>query len=205
MDNFFITYIASWSLACLIALGLYLRTPNQFYISRRDYWQFLSQPWKLTSFGIAATGMVVVGPYTTDPTWDYIDAGFMSVLTFATAPWVMGVFYKLLKGQVSIKQAYVAACAWLFSASWSYDIYILWRDGHYPNTWLPNIFAASVLYISAGLLWNLEWIPHRGTIFGFMREDWPAPQSQSGFGKLAWFALPFMLIAAGSVLYFLIP
>lgn len=203
MDSFYIAYIATYLLACLVALWLYWKDPVQFYISRKTYWRFVSEPWKLISFGIAATGMVVVGPYTVDPTWDYIDAGFMSVFTYATAPWVMGVLYRLVRGRESLKQAFVAACAWLFSASWSYDLYILWRDGDYPATWLPNIFAASVLYVSAGLLWNLEWAPGRGVIFGFMREDWPAPLPQSGFRKLAWFALPFMAIAAASVLYFL--
>jgi hypothetical protein len=56
----------------------------------------------------------------------------------------------------------VALCLWLFSASWSYDLYLLLRDGSYPVTWLANLFASSLLYLSAGLFWNLHWTARTG-------------------------------------------
>ena len=71
---------------------------------------------------------------------------------------------------------YVSVCVWMFSASWSYDGYLVLRDGAYPFTWLPNIFASSVLYLSAGLFWNLQWREGRGVHFrsddrvGFIRD-----------------------------------
>ena len=129
----------------------------------------------------------------------------MSALTFATAPWAVGVMYQAIRGRAQVKEVYVAACAWMFSASWSYDLYLVLRDGDYPWTWLPNIFASSVLYASAGLMWNLEWQAGRGVIFAFMRKDWPSPAADSRFWRLAGFALPFMLLALAAVLYFFVP
>lgn len=56
----------------------------------------------------------------------------------------------------------------MFSASWSYDLYMYFKLGEYPITWLANIAASSVLYICAGLMWSLDNVPKRGIIFGFM-------------------------------------
>ncbi len=129
LEPFFKIYIASWSCACLIALSLYLRKPADFTISRRSYWHFLAEPWKLVTF-VAGTALItLVAPYTGDPTWDYVDGFFMSFLCFATAPWVVGVLYGLLRSKVRWVEGYVAVCTWLFSASRSYDIYLVWRDG----------------------------------------------------------------------------
>jgi len=98
----------------------------------------------------------------------------------------------------------VAICIWMFSASWSYDLYLILRDGAYPDTWFPNIFASSVLYVSAGLLWNLEWKEGRGVIFGFMEPSWPEVADNRVFRKIVWFALPFMALAAAMIIAFLI-
>ena len=176
-----------------------------YTFATREYFRFLGVSWKLVTFAIAGIAMTVVAPYTVDPTWDYYDAAFMSVLTFLTAPWSTGTLYLALRGRTGFKQAYVAACLWMFSASWSYDLYILLRDGEYPNAWLPNIPAASVLYFSAGLLWNLDWRMGRGATFSFQEPDWPRAAPAAEFGRLLWIALPFMTIAAASVFYFLLP
>ena len=197
--------MASWSGACLIALVIYLNDIRAFAISHGGYWRFLAEPWKLITFALAASGTILVAPYTGDPTWDYVDAFFMCVLAFATAPWAVGVLYLVSRRDLPLKQDYVAACLWMFSASWSYDLYILLRDGFYPPTWWPNIFLSSLLYACAGLLWNLEWRPGRGVIFAFMREGWPSPAGHSRFTKIVWIALPFMLIAAMAILYFVLP
>lgn len=146
--------------------------------------------------------MTVIAPYTGDPTWDYFDALFMSLLTYFTAPWAIGVIYKAAKKELPIKQAYVALCVWMFSASWSYDLYLLIRDGFYPTTWFYNIPASSVLYISAGLFWNLDWIKGKGVIFSFMDSDWPVPSLHTVFPKIVLFALPFMVLVTFLILYF---
>jgi hypothetical protein len=128
----------------------------------------------------------------------------MSVLTFATAPWAVGILYLAIRRKVEILQVYVAICIWMFSASWSYDLYLVLRDGAYPITWLPNIFASSVLYVSSGLLWNLEWKEERGVVFGFMEPGWPEVTDTRMFRRIMWFALPFMVLAAAMIAAFLI-
>jgi hypothetical protein len=76
----------------------------------------------------------------------------MSALTFATAPWSVGVLYLAARGQAPRWKAFVAVCCWLFSASWSYDLYLVLRDGYYPLAWWSNLVLSSCLYASAGLL-----------------------------------------------------
>lgn len=202
MNIFFSIYITFWASACLIAAALYIKDKKSYSFSHSHYWHFLFKRWKVITFLIAATGMTVVAPYTGDPTWDYFDAMFMSFFAFFTAPWVVGAIYKVAKRELPLKQAFVAVCIWMFSASWSYDLYLLIRDGFYPFTWLANIFASSVLYISAGLLWNLDWKKEKGVIFSFMENDWPIPSSHPVFPKIFWFALPFMALVTFIILIF---
>jgi hypothetical protein len=200
--SFFSVYVACWVSLCLFAVVLYIKDRNAYSISRQNYWRFLFIRWKVITFLIASTGMTVIAPYTGDPTWDYFDAAFMSVLTFLTAPWSVGTIYKMVKKELPLKQGFVAACLWMFSASWSYDLYILIRDGAYPMTWFANIFASSALYFMAGLLWNLEYRPKRGVIFSFMEADWPTPMPDSDFSKVFWFALPMIVMVAALILVF---
>ncbi len=196
MTSFFYYYIATWATACVIAIVLMAQNHNSIILFQKDYWSFLKIKWKLTTFLIATSAFIILAPYTGDPTWDYYDAAFMSILTFITAPWSVGTLFRFTKKQDKLKIAYIAVCVWMFSASWSYDIYLVFRDGEYPNTWLPNIFASGVLYVSAGLFWNLEYREGRGVIFGFMENDWPKADSSVNFNKILFYALPFMIIAA---------
>ncbi|MDR3054906.1 MAG: hypothetical protein LBU53_05825 [Zoogloeaceae bacterium] len=202
MSDFFVHYLLAWSAACLLALGIFIVRFKTWDITQRRYWQFMAQPWKIVTFSIAAGGLMVIAPYTGDMTWDYYDAAFMSALTFTTAPWAVGVLYKATQRQRSLLAVYVALCAWMFSASWSYDLYLLLRDGAYPATWDVNIAASSVLYLAAGLLWNLEYDKDKGVVFAFMRQNWFAPQAKTGFAKIFLYALPFMLIASVAILSF---
>ena len=163
-------------------------------------------PWKVATFLIALAWMVAVAPYSGDPTWDHFDSFFMSVLTFAGAPWAVGALFRWFKGKSKKprRQAYVALCVWLFTVSWSYDLYILIRDGSYPAEWLANMVASSTLYIPAGLLWNLTWVEGKGVSFAFMEEDWPrAPEKHPAFSKVFWYAALLIFFVAGLLLYFL--
>lgn len=205
LEPFFIGYMAAWGTMCAAAILLYARSPRSFSFSSKAYAKFLFVPWKVATFVVATIALTVVAPYTGDPTWDYVDALFMSVFCFLGAPWVVGTLYLAARGRTRPVEAYVAFCIWMFSASWSYDAYILWRDGMYPNTWLPNIFASSVLYLSAGLLWSLDWRPGRGVTFSFLEPGWPAVPPTEAFGRVFWYAAPFMAIAALSILYFVLP
>lgn len=202
MSVFHTIYIICWSIAFLIAIGILLFRFNDFELSKTAYWCFLFQPWKIITFLIAGTGLVFIAPYTGDVTWDYYDASIMAILTFLTAPWAIGLLYKVIHRERPIWQSYVAICLWLFSASWCYDLYLILRDGYYPNTWLANIFASSVLYVSAGFLWSLEYKKGRGVIFAFMDKDWPNLANATSFKRVILFASPFMLIATVAILSF---
>lgn len=203
MDSFFWYYISAWATACFIALAMMILDRQHLVLFQGSYWRFLLQGWKTSTFLVAMTGMVVIAPYTGDYTWDYYDAAFMSILTFTTAPWVVGVIYRLLQRRSSIKQVYIAVCLAMFSASWSYDLYLLLRDGVYPVTWYSNIFASLFLYICGGLMWNLELKPGRGVIFGFMEPEWPAVYDTRFLSRVFWYALPFMMIAGALIINFL--
>jgi len=185
------------------AVLIYFQKPGAYAISHRAYWRFVFVRWKVATFVIAAAGLTVIAPYTGDPTWDYCDALVMSVLTFLTAPWVVGVMYRAVRRSIGLPQVYVAFCTWMFTTSWFYDTYILMRDGNYPQTWLPNIFASSALYVFGGLLWNLDWVPERGTVFAFMEEDWPPPEIRPVFHRVIWFGLIFMILVALMMLPFI--
>jgi hypothetical protein len=204
LEPFFKVYIGAWSVACVAALILYLRRPRAFAISSREYWRFLAEPWKVATFVAGAALITLVAPYTGDPTWDYIDGAFMSILCFTTAPWVVATLYFAARGTARVDELCVAVCAWLFSASWSYDLYLVLRDGRYPETWFANLFASSVIYICAGLFWNLEYRAGRGVIFSFMREGWPARAHNAPVWRFALYGLIFALPAIAAVLMFLL-
>lgn len=202
MSYFFYLYISFWGLACLFAIFLYILNRESFSNTYQGYSHFLFRPWKVVIFIIATVGLTLIAPYTGDPTWDYVDALFMSILTYLTAPWAIGVIYKYIRGELPLKYAYVAFCTWLFSASWSYDLYLIIRDGYYPETWFSNIFASSALYILAGLLWNLDWRKGRGVIFSFMLDNWPSSSIPITFQKVLLFALPIMLLVTLLIFFF---
>lgn len=195
-------YIVCWIVACIAALFILIKNRKSFGLCKMEYWQFLLKPWRLMTFVVATSGLIVIAPYTGDPTWDYFDAFFMSVLTYFTAPWAIGVLYNVLKGKLKPSQAFVAFCLWMFSASWSYDLYLILRDGKYPVTWSSNIFASSVLYISAGLFWSLDWIQGRGVTFAFIENNWPYCTSMRAFSKIVPYMLPFMILVSFLILYY---
>ena len=203
MNQIYPMYIGLWSTSCLVAVLVYLRYRDTFVISQRAYWRFLFVRWKVVTFAIAAIGITLIAPYTGDPTWDYCDAMVMAILTFFTAPWVVGVMYKTATRAIPLRETYVAFCAWMFTTSWFYDTYILLRDGDYPQTWLANIFASTALYVFGGLLWNLDWIPERGTVFAFMEKDWPSQEIRPVFSRIIWFGLVFMILVTLMMLPFL--
>jgi len=172
-----------------------VRERNRLTLFRASYRQFLQSRWKLWTFAIAALAMVVMAPYTGDPTWDYVDAAFMAILTFLTAPWAVGTLYLALQRQAEPAHVYIAVCVWMFSASWAYDVYILIKFGFYPPTWLPNIVLSSILYFAAK--------DGRGVIFGFMEPGWPNPEYDLGFRQVFWFASPIMILVTMMIAPFL--
>lgn len=202
MGIVFSLYTVLWMLACVLALVVYLKDRRSFAFSHGDYWRLLFMPWKIATFLIAAAAMVIMAPYTGDPTWDAFDAGFMSLMTFLGAPWAIGSLYRLATGRLPPKQGFVIFTVWMFTVSWSYDLYIFLRDGRYPLTWFSNIFASSFLYVTAGILWNLDWKEGKGVILSFREATWPYPAASAAFCRIICFALPLMALVAAMILYF---
>lgn len=202
MEPLFQVYIICWVTTCLAALFLFFRERETISFAKAEYWQFIFKPWRLITYTIAALCMMIIAPHTGDPTWDYFDAFFMSTLTYLTSPWAMGVIYNAGRRKLKLSHVFIAICIWMFSASWSYDVYLVLRDGSYPITWFSNIFASSVLYISAGLFWSLDWSHGRGVTFAFMENNWPYGISESHFSKILWYAFPFMALVSFLILYF---
>jgi hypothetical protein len=148
---------------------------------RRAYWQWLLRPWKLATFGVATAAVMVLASYSHDPAWDSIDAGMVSVFTFLTAPYAVATLYRRLRGVgATWDHAALSVCLWFLSTSWFPDLYLLWRDGHYPVTWYGNLIASSALYCGAGLFWSLDRSSRKGTTFAFTLLHWPTVRTSGG-------------------------
>jgi hypothetical protein len=195
-------YTGFWLVASILALVACVVWRHELSFFSRDYWRYLLTPWKPATFAIATVGMVWLGPRSADPTWDPYDASLMCALTYLTAPWAVGTLARGLRGRAEWRSMLVAGWMWLLSASWSYDIYMLLRTGSYSPAWLANLGASSILYVFAGLLWNLDWIPGRGTSFGFAHEAWPRGARARASQRALLAAIPVIIVVAALMLGF---
>ncbi len=195
-------YLPFWICLCVFAVYLAIRNRKEIAYFDSVYWRYLAVPWKLVTFVIALAAFNLAAPFSGDPSWDYTDSIFMSILTYTTAPWAIGVIYRCFLGKVSWVQLYVAMCTALFSFSWSYDLYLLFRDGAYTDLWLANLKLSALVYIAAGLMWNLIWKEDRGVIFGFMADDWLVEEENHQFSKVVLFVVPFVLFVGVLILAF---
>lgn len=196
-------YLCSWIVFCFVNFYFLIKNPSEFTLTSTPYLKFFLRPWKIVTFIVAMLGIILIAPYTGDPTWDYIDAALMSILTFVTAPWSIGTLYRGIKFKVVNKSEILAVCLWMFSASWSYDLYLLLRDGYYPYTWFSNIFASSILYVCAGLFWNLDWRMNRGVTFSFLEKNWFFIDKLFNFNRIVWVGLLFMILVFVIIISFL--
>jgi len=126
----------------------------------------------------------------------------MSLLAFVTAPWSLGLLYQVLVGRRPLRYLIVAVALCLFSSSWFYDGYLLWRDGYYTQRWAGNLRLSPIIYVAAGLLWNLEVKTGGGFRLSFTRPDWPSRPADERFGPLLLISIPLILIAAYVLLAF---
>ncbi|MBL8344432.1 MAG: hypothetical protein JNN03_03255 [Rubrivivax sp.] len=193
-------YVAAWTLAVVSALTHLWLKRREYAEAYLGYGAFLLAPWKVGFFALATALITWMAPYTTDPTWDRIDAPLMATLSFFSAAWVLGVLYRWRRTPPS--HLAVAAVLWMLSASWCYDGYLLFRDGMYPITWWSNIVASSILYIIVGLVWNLDVRPGRGATFAFMEPTWLLPPTPGATTRILLWASPFLLLGAASLAYF---
>ena len=188
-------YVAGWVAFCLLAVGILVDDRVQVRGELQRYWRFLTMPWKLAIFAPAFTFVTFAGRFTDDETWDGITGGGMSLLTFLTAPWCLGIVYQVLAGRRQPRYLVVAAGLLLFSSSWFYDGYLLLRDGSYTTRWWSNLMLSPIIYVAAGFLWNLEARGRFGVRLGFVRADWPARPADTRFLPLILVSIPLILIA----------
>lgn len=202
MPGFYTVYVALWAGFCLTALFILLADHKHLLPEWLLYLRFLLLPWKLCLFVPALLFVSFAGRFTNDETWDMVTGAGMSLLTFLTAPWSIGLFYQVVKRRRPWRYLVVATTLLLFSSSWFYDGYLLWRDGAYTVRWWSNLLLSPIIYIAAGLLWNLEATEHNSFDEGgqarlsFLRPDWPAPPRNPGFAELLPLAFLFVLVAA---------
>jgi hypothetical protein len=202
ISPFFVEYIAMWASFCLLAVLILLWDRKRLVPEWREYWRFLTVPWKLCLFVPAFFFVTFAGRLTDDETWDWVTGSGMAILTFLTAPWVVGLIYQVFAGRRPVRYLVVALALLLFSSSWFYDGYLLWRDGVYTPRWAGNLMLSPFIYVAAGLLWNLEAKESKGFHndsgfrLSFVRADWPKRPMDTRFGPLVFVSIPFILIAA---------
>jgi hypothetical protein len=193
-------YMAAWLFACGFAIGIVSKNPAG-YVFNRPYLSLIMQPWKVALFIPAFAFVTFAGQFSFDDTWDVVSGAGMSLLTFSTAPWAVGTIFKASQRSASRQKLTVAIIAMMFSSSWFYDGWLVIRDGHYPSTWLPNLLLSPILYLAAGLLWNLEVDEHGKASFSFFRSNWPEVSPHRASMMLLAKAAPFVAVAAFILLF----
>jgi len=202
ISPFFVGYIAIWTSFCLAAVLILVWDRKRLLPEWREYLRFLYVPWKLCLFAPAFLFVTIAGRYTNDESWDLVTGSGMSILTFLTAPWSIGLIYQVLIGRRPLRYLVVALALLLFSSCWFYDSYLLWRDHVYTPRWAGNLMLSPFIYLAAGMLWNLEakdsWDFRDRWDFrlSFVRADRPNRPVDTRFAPLILASIPFILIAA---------
>ena len=186
-------YFLAWVVSATVTFRFLFRHRQQLDLTPARYGKFLLQPWKVVTFLLAFAGVVYLSRYEDDPTWNYATIALKSVLIFATAPWSIATLYRATWNKVPNWFVLPALVVWMFAASWSYDLFLLIRHGFYPLTWAANILPSSFVYCAAGLYWNVDWNPQRGTHFAFSADDWPKSGGGFSFQKVLWVSFLFLL------------
>lgn len=92
-------YTISWIAFSVVVLAYALCRQPELSIAQERYRIFLGQKWKLATATIGTIGITAMGPFTHDPTRDFVTAPMMAITTFFTAPWVVGIIYRVLVGR----------------------------------------------------------------------------------------------------------
>lgn len=199
-------YILIWMSALSIALGV-VSWDKSIVVSCYKICKINAGIiWKFLTFITTTIILSAIAPIANDPTWDIPETIIMCTLTFMTAPWSVGVIYRAIIGyEKNWKEIYIATVLWLFSSSWSYDLYVWIWQWTYPVSWSWNLMISPILYLCAGMFWNLEWREWKWVIFAFREKQWfldSLPQGQ--FWKLFPYMLPFLVLGVaifGGFLY----
>ena len=196
IDNGLNVYFAVWVSALMLSLFYVYRNRATCSLVQKAYWKFLFEPWKLFTFTVATLFITVAAPYSGDSTWDLPDSIIISIFTYCFAAWSVAVFYRNLRSWKFNSDFWVALCLF-FIPCWTYDLYILLRDGMYPPTWYPNLYLSGGMTLIAGLFWNLYYRAGHGLTFAFTLKEWP-PAARTPFKKVFWpcFFLSLPIVAS---------
>lgn len=189
-------YLGAWLVAVIWAVVHLVRRRESLGPFRSDYVRFLSEPWKLATWLIAVVMLVVIAPHSGDPTWDTADSILVSITVYACAPYAVAAMVRKLGARVYDLEL-AAALVLFFVPCWTYDLYIVVRDGVYPPTWSSNLVLSGVIIGLAGAFWNLsaDADSDRGAHFAFQDEHWP-PAYRTRF----WTVLPMAMLLASPVI-----
>ena len=108
VSPFLIKYVAIWITFCLIAICILVWDRRRLAPEWREYLRFLCVPWKLWLFVPALLFVTFAGRYTNDETWNVVTGSGMAILTFLTAPWVIGLIYQVFVGRRPVRYLIVA-------------------------------------------------------------------------------------------------
>ena len=191
------TYFKSWVTIVLFTFVLSIFKKNQILLLSKKYFYFLFVKWKIIVFLLALFIVSGVGLLWLDPTWDLGISIIMSTLTYFTAPYSVGIFYRFIKWiERKNIELFLAIILTFFSASWFYDgynyLYLLW---FYPNTWFSNILYSIPVYLLWWIIWNLDYSKEKGAYLSFYNKKWTLePENKS--------IKPFLLyiVLSGSIL-----
>lgn len=158
----FRVYVLFYSLLLIIAGLLILKNRKRYHLFTPDYWCFIFTPAKLAIYLAGTLSLFLPVPYLNLHSWDYPIALFQPAITYLTAPWAVRAFYRSIKRRSPWDETFVACILLFFCGSWSVELYLLFRDAYYMPDWLFNIPIGIVCYITAGLVWNIEWSNKQG-------------------------------------------
>jgi len=138
-----------------------------------SYLDFLCTRWRLATGVYAIAALTIIGEYAGDPTWNITTSLLMGAMTYATAPYSIGVAIRTWKFPEKVGAVDVLLAAWSFVMS--VDVAYMVSNGWAvdPDTRIANILASGLLYILAGLFWSFKKVLHTGQIlFVFSHPAW---------------------------------
>jgi hypothetical protein len=185
-----LAYSIAWATASLAAIAGAVWRRDDVGLMTRDYAGFLLRPWKVAAFFVATSLVVAAAPYSGDWSWDTPDSILVSTAVFLLAPWSVAVLFRdSAARRFGLRWAVAFVALW--ATCWTYDAYILVRDGAYPPTWASNLGISGPLTVTAGMFWNLGRAESESSVFAFRWKEWPAAAPCS-LRAVLW---PAMLVA----------
>lgn len=187
-------YLTLWIAAVGFSTFIALKRRKEFLIFHRSYGRFITERWKVVTFVIATSLVAIAAPFSGDATWDILNSLIISFVTYYFAPWSIAMLYQSLRSK-RLKVRSLVAVIYIFTPCWTYDVYILIRDGFYPPTWLHNIPITFGITVLAGLFWNLYHSENAGLTFAFKFDNWPslaATRFRDVFWPCVFLSIPVM-------------